>query len=403
MGRRVTLSTYYSESTILSLARAAERAGVLAEVVTAFGPRPTPGSRLASMPVAGARLTRHAVRRYAGVPAASSSRAFVPGLVRSAAWRLGFGGHGVDAAIGTRFDRAVARRLRGGPGDVFVGQPFLSLRSFERALALGMTTVLNHVNADAEVENAVIRAEAERLGVRPRTLWPDWVVRRVRAEVDAADRVLVPSPAVLGDLRRRGVPAEKLVLLRYGVDASSFGAAGPVRPAGAPIRVLYVGQVALRKGLPHLDAALGRCAHPVASARVVGPVVDRDIPRHTRRLEYAGSVGADGVRAALAAADVFVFPSLAEGMARSVLEAMAAGLPVVATEPAGYGGVVETGVNGFLVPPADPQAIADALDGVSADPSRAAAVGAAARRTAERLTWERHGDGFLAEVLAGVG
>jgi glycosyltransferase involved in cell wall biosynthesis len=86
---------------------------------------------------------------------------------------------------------------------------------------------------------------------------------------------------------------------------------------------------------------------------------------------------------------------MAEGMARAVLEAMASGLPVITTAEAGYGGVIRDGENGFLVPARDPHAIADVLKRLAADPVLRADVGRAARASAEDLSWERHGRGFL--------
>jgi glycosyltransferase involved in cell wall biosynthesis len=318
-------------------------------------------------------------------------------VVRSALWRLGAGSHLVDGLFQAQFDRSVARRLEPGPG-AFVGQPYASRRSFERARRLGLTTVLNHVNANIQTENSVITAESEALGIRPRSRWPLWIGRVVDEEVEIADVVLVPSRAVWRDLRRRGVPAAKLRLLRYGVDGQAFEVDENRRLRTGPVHVVYVGQVAIRKGVHHLDAAIGLAGSAVASCTAVGGVIDRQLIARTRHTSFTGPVDHGAVGAILRRADVFAFPSMAEGMARAVLEAMASGIPVITTAEAGYEGVIRDGENGFLVPVRAPEAIADVLQRLARDQALRAEVGRAARASAEELSWERHGRGFLAAL-----
>ena len=99
------------------------------------------------------------------------------------------------------------------------------------------------------------------------------------------------------------------------------------------------------------------------------------------RVVLAGSF--DTVDDFLAAADVFVLPSLEEGMSRALLEAMAAGLPVLATDIAGNRAVVETEVQGLLVPVRDPEALAQAIDRLWSDPAFANLLGQSARARVE--------------------
>src|SRR5688500_16637156 len=82
----------------------------------------------------------------------------------------------------------------------------------------------------------------------------------------------------------------------------------------------------------------------------------------------------------LAGADVFVSPSWAESFPYNVLEAMAAGLPVVATDVGGTAEAVEHGVTGVVVPPQDPGALTEAISGLLDDPERASRLGEAGRR-----------------------
>jgi glycosyltransferase involved in cell wall biosynthesis len=105
----------------------------------------------------------------------------------------------------------------------------------------------------------------------------------------------------------------------------------------------------------------------------------------------------DNVDDVLAAADLFVLPSESEGLSHALLEAMAAGLPIVATDIPGNAVAIRDGVEGSLVRPRDSAALAAAIDKIFADPPRAAELGAAARhRAQECFSLERMVDAHLA-------
>jgi len=90
-----------------------------------------------------------------------------------------------------------------------------------------------------------------------------------------------------------------------------------------------------------------------------------------------------------AAHDVFLFPSLLEGLPTVLLEAMASGMPVVTTETCGMQDVVEDGFNGLLLPPADAKAIEEAVLRLAASAELRRCLGQAAQQTMTRYTWER--------------
>jgi glycosyltransferase involved in cell wall biosynthesis len=129
-------------------------------------------------------------------------------------------------------------------------------------------------------------------------------------------------------------------------------------PEGRP-QIVLVGDGPLRAPLGAQAAALGIAADVV----FLGALAD--------------------VRPALAAMDVFVLPSRAEGMSNALLEAMAAARPIVATAVGGTGEVLDTDRTGVLVPAEDAEALAAAVLGLLAEPVRAARLGAAARRAVE--------------------
>lgn len=184
---------------------------------------------------------------------------------------------------------------------------------------------------------------------------------------------------------------------------------------GRPPKLVYVGTLSMRKGLADLMAALellagrggpGYRLEVVGGSAEVGEAEAEQLRDAVRRagheLALVGSRSAAQVREHLRTADVFVLPSHWEGQPIAILEAMATGLPVVVTSVGANAQVVRDGVEGFVVPPHDPPALADALARVLADEELRRRLGAAARARAV----ERHDTAQLrlrmTEVLSRV-
>ncbi len=220
-----------------------------------------------------------------------------------------------------------------------------------------------------------------------------------RAKYAACDRVIVVSRAIGEVVEAGGVRAERLRLVHEGVPDRVAAAGGREAlealgvPAGAPV----VGNVAALTG--HKDhatlvAAMALLRDRVPEARLViaGEGELRPaLEAQARELGLGDRVVLAGFRhdldRLLPAFSVFCLSSRLEGLGTSLLDAMAFGLPVVATAAGGIPEVVEDGVTGRLVPPRDPAALADALAVALGDEERRRAWGAAGRRRfAERFT-----------------
>jgi glycosyltransferase involved in cell wall biosynthesis len=231
----------------------------------------------------------------------------------------------------------------------------------------------------------VRRVVHTRHGQRP------WLTRRQRLLVRMASRLTDHFVCVSRDTARlsveQGVPASRVRTIWNGIDLARFSYAGPC--ADGPI--VTVARLSPEKGIEGLvrAAALALCRSPTLRLEIAG-----DGPCFSELARLALQVGvADRVRflgqvrdvpGLLARASTFVLPSESEGVALTLLEAMARGLPVVATRVGGNCEVVVEGETGLLVPARDPTALASALLRLR-DPGIAFAMGQAGRRRVERF------------------
>ncbi|MCX5892429.1 MAG: glycosyltransferase [Deltaproteobacteria bacterium] len=210
----------------------------------------------------------------------------------------------------------------------------------------------------------------------------------------AADRILVGSAQVRDDVRHYdGVPASRLLLLPYGIRLDELGSSLSRQEARQALQVSgfvmgAVGRLEEQKGHAYLLEALAQVRQdlPEATLVLVGDGrLRQDLEGRARELGLAERVRFLGTRRDLPliyrALDLFVQPSRWEGLPLALLMAMGAGLPVLATRVSGVREVINDGVNGRLVEPEAPQALARVLLELYRQPETRVRLGAAAQCT----------------------
>ncbi|MGH7865424.1 MAG: glycosyltransferase [Candidatus Binataceae bacterium] len=247
-----------------------------------------------------------------------------------------------------------------------------------------------------------LRATAGALVVTRRT---DFAPNRLFAPLlfnRAVDGVAAISTAVAGALERSGVRRDHLTLIPSGVDCDFFHPpTDPDRSRAREALGLLAGDLAVgtigalepRKGHRQLLDAIAIIRQSRAGATKIRCLIAGDgslrvaLAKRAADPDLAGSVHLlghlDDVRRLLSALDIFAFPSLAEGLGIAVLEAMACGLPVVASAAGGIGDAVEHERTGVLCRPGDPAVLAAALARLAASVADRRAMGEASRRRAE--------------------
>jgi glycosyltransferase involved in cell wall biosynthesis len=192
--------------------------------------------------------------------------------------------------------------------------------------------------------------------------------------------------------------ARRVLVMNRGVRREPFAHPGadPFPQLRGRPRVVFLGRITLQKGVDTLVEAAAQLRAPGVQVVLVGDGPARErIERRIRqlrigdRVHIAGFIAHERVPAVLAAADVLVLPSVYEELGTVLVEALHAGLPVVAARVGGIPAVVEDGVTGLLVAPRDPGALAAAIDRVLGDRELAFRLGAAAAQRAADYDLDR--------------
>ena len=275
--------------------------------------------------------------------------------------------------------------------DIFVGFASFALRSMPAAKALGAVTVLERGSAHIEVQRALLQEEYHRWGVRTAATH-EGAVQAQQQEYLETDYICVPSDFVRKSFIDQKVDAHKLIQVPYGVDLKTFCVrAKPDRT----FRVVFAGEVSLQKGIPYLLEAVSMLKIKNMELVLIGAIARESLPfikKYAGRVVHHGKVSRAAMPCRYSDASVFVLPSIQDGFGMVILEAMASGIPVIVSEHTAGRDIVREGIDGFVVPIRDPQAIAAKLLALYEDEPRRHEMGLAARRRAEEFSWDRYGD-----------
>jgi hypothetical protein len=298
---------------------------------------------------------------------------------------------------GQRFSELVCRRGFGGATGMF-GYNGECLEQLTAARAAGLWTAVEQTVAARDV--------LDRLRLEEQESFPDWqppmkdghgreAAARERAEWAEADVILCGSEFVRDSIAASGGPLARCVVVPYGIDVNF---AAPERlPHPGPLRVLTIGEVGLRKGAPYVLEAARRMGRR-ATFRMVGPcgILPGPWAHMSRVIDMRGPVPRSEMAAQFAWADVMLLPSICEGSATAVYEALAAGLPVICTP--NTGSVVRDGQDGFIVPIRDIDAIVDRLTMLATKPALRVEMGRSATARAAGFTVAEYGRRLLAAL-----
>jgi glycosyltransferase involved in cell wall biosynthesis len=329
-------------------------------------------------------------------------------IARMVGGAVGFSGRHETGALSVdtvlrQFDRRVAQRLeRIDKCDAVYAYEDAALQSFQVARNREFHRVYDLPIAYWQTSQRLLREESER--------YPDWEptlgatrdserkLERKTEELELAQLVICPSTFVLDSLPSNARAQKRCIVAPFGTPDVDLQTTD--RKPNDRLRLLFAGALGQRKGLADLFAAMKLVGPKGANLVLMGSRL-QSLDWYRERFRdfiYESPRPHGEVLKLMQSCDVLILPSIVEGRALVQQEAMACGLPVIATRNAGADDVILDGETGFLVPIRSPKALAEKIQWCLANRSLLRGMGIAARQRARKLTWRAYGETIVAAV-----
>jgi len=307
-------------------------------------------------------------------------------------------------AVNKEFNRLVLR-ADWKQGNAVYAFNAAALEIFQQAKEVGFLTVLDQTTAPWAVEESLLAEEREK--------WPGWetggatekdwtpLAERERGEWALADLIVCGSEFVKQGIQSESGPVEKTVVIPYGIDTTGYKPF--IRKAeNRPLHVLFAGTVQLRKGIQYLLEAARNFAPNEAEFRAVGSIAVTPHAEHKLRqhIDLIGSVPRSRMRDHYAWADILALPSLSEGSANVAYEALANGLPVIATPNSGT--IIHDGENGYIVPVRNPEALREKIKELADHPQHLAELSGKAQASCSTYTTDVYAKRLIEVIMKAI-
>jgi glycosyltransferase involved in cell wall biosynthesis len=304
-------------------------------------------------------------------------------------------------------DRITAKRLLGSP-ELFSGVYTYedgALETLTAAKKLNLKRIYELPIAFWRTLRRLLAEEAERLPAWKQTLGggvrdSETKLDRKTRELELADMVVCPSQFVAESLPETARAKKRIVFAPFGSPPASLREKNAAA-SNRKLRVLFAGSMSQRKGLGDLFAAMRLLKRNDVELVVMGAP---QAPMEFYLQEFNGFVHERGrfhadVLELMRSCDVFCLPSIVEGRALVMQEAMSQGLPLIITRNTGGEDLIEEGVTGFLVPIRQAEQIAEKISWFADHRDRLPDMSRAAQRKAAQLTWEGYGQTIARAIL----
>lgn len=291
------------------------------------------------------------------------------------------------------FDRWVASRFAS-ESSVFWGFQGSCRLSLAAARAAGRIAVCEFATAHVTAAVRILSDEAERHPEWAATIsnlhFPDWYREHLEQEPHNADYCVAASGFTQRSLEEVGVSSDRILQLPLAADLGQFQFSP--RSTSGPLKVLFVGGIGQRKGIKYLLQAVEALNSPQIQLQLLGPLPPDETPLRQWRnwFAYLGRTDQAGVVRHMQQADVLVLPSVFEGFGLVIVEAMATGMPVIASTHSCGPEVIREGIDGFVLAPDDVTGLAEKIVWCAGHRKELVQLGVNAREQAQQFSWDAH-------------
>lgn len=302
------------------------------------------------------------------------------------------------------FDKLASRKIV--PADIFAGWSSFSLNSLRRAKKMGMAAVLDHGSAHIKYHDKILKEERDAWNVplgKMRMAHPGIVEKEIK-EYEEADYVFIPSSFVKKTFLEAGIPEKKIIMVPYGVNLEEFK---PGEKKDDVFRVVYAGGMTLQKGVHYLLQAFSELNLPNSELVLIGGTSEEIKPffeKYEGKFKYIPPVPQSELAGHYAQSSVFVLNSIQDGFGMVIIQAMACGLPVIATENTGGPDIIENGKQGFVIPIRDVKALKEKLAYLRENQEEAEKMGESAmKKVSSGFSWGDYGSRMTEEYRKIIG
>ena len=294
-------------------------------------------------------------------------------------------------------DRYVSNKLRF--PTILIALSGSGLYAGRRAQELGGLHICDRGSSHIRVQDELLTHEYARYGAQWSGVDPRSIAKE-EAEYEQADWITVPSQFCLDSFMAQGIAPEKVIKIPYGARLERFWPSNTDRPRDPDeFRVLFVGCAGPRKGFIDLLKAFSLLKHPRKQLVLIGSLSPEAkslmAAQDQSCIEFTGAVPNAELREHYRRASVFVLPSIEEGLALVMGEAMACGCPVIASSNTGASDLFTHGVEGFIVPIHSPEWIAAHLQQLADDADLRDRMASAALVRVQQLGgWDSYGEAW---------
>ena len=296
--------------------------------------------------------------------------------------------------ISDLFDRLASRKVK--KTDIFIGWSSKSLHCLRKAKKMGTITVLERGSSHMLEQQRILNEEYDKFGLKVQLAHPKIIEKELK-EYEEADYISIPSHFVKRSFLEKGIPENKLIHVPYGVDLSAFK---QIPKTDDVFRVVFAGGMTIRKGVPYLLQAFSELNLPNSELLLMGSVNEEikpffkkyNVRGRTSNIKWIGHVPQKELYKYYSQGSVFVIMSIEEGLAMVQPQAMACGLPVIATTNTGGEDIIRDGVDGFIIPIRDVEKLKEKLVYLYENPEIRQKMGESAKqRVLSGFTWDDYG------------
>ena len=286
--------------------------------------------------------------------------------------------------IGKEFDRWVSKKLKNIDFDIFIGYELSSSESFKVCKEKSKITIYDLPTVAYNFQKEIFKKYGKKYDERE--------IEVKKKEILLSDYIFVPSEIVKKSLLNLGIKEEKIIKIPYGVDISKFSPKEKYIKRDN-LKIIFVGTITWCKGIEILLKAISELKKKIkVELNLVGGMGNGKeiLEKYKGLYNYYSYIPHEELQNMYKENDIFVFPSLIEGFGQVILEAMACGLPVIVSENTGASDCVRDGIDGFIIPAYDVDALKEKIIYFYENRDKIEEMGKNAAEQAKNYTWGKY-------------